>query len=809
MRKISKAALAITTSILAILPEMAIAQARFIQDNEIIVTARKRNETALDAPVALTAVSAQQLERRAIARLDDIIKLVPQLQIGSTGGNSQGGAIAIRGISGSDNNPFGDQAVSFNVDGVQVSKSVIRRMAEMDLAQIEVLKGPQALFFGKNSPAGIISIRSADPTPDFQAKAALGYGFEAREIRGDGFVSGPIGETLGARLAVQGSTMRGWYENIAGSSGEYLVPGPDHMPKTKEFAVRGTLKWDPSDRFDARLKVGYTYLTDSAGPIGAWERVACPYGFPQDGRGGRAGPDDCRMNGRSARAGLGTYLASLSERYPEDGELFLTTKQLLSSYEMNLHLDDNVTLTSLTGYYMFRSRWGDNFTSLVSAQDLVSVNEYKTDEISQELRLASSFDYPLNFMIGGYYQYTKSDNGNTSFLGMFPIGGVNPTQLNNFRTGQRGHAYSLFAQLLFKPVEQIEISAGGRYSYENKRLTRVESQVGSGPGPLPRRPVPLSPSAPRQGDWDNFSPEFTISYRPTQNWNVFASYKRGFLSGGFNAGASNFMNDLRYDQQIIKGFEGGIKAELFDRTLRTNLVAYHYKVSGMQVQTSLIVDGVPVQNIFNAGKVTTKGAEFDVNYQTPLEGLTIRGAVGYNNAKYNVFSTNCWGGQTQEEGCNFGAPTSAMIGGTNYLTYSLQDLAGDPVYRAPKWSGNIGVDYETMLGGSLKAGLNIDMTFSSEYYRNLVNTPGSLQGSYQLLDAGVRVGDENGRWELALIGTNLTNKMYAVRSNDQSFTGSGAGRSANDPRGRVLSDQIAFLSRGREVMLRFTVRYGN
>src|SRR5262249_17887344 len=147
--------------VLASTPDLVLAAAPSGGLEEIVITARKRDETSLSSPVVVTAVGAKQLEHLAVANLDGVARLVPQLMIGAHGGAVQGGIVSMRGIAGPSDNPFGDQAVSFNVDGVAIGKSSVRRMADIDLEGIEVLKGPQALFYGKNSPGGIISIRTA------------------------------------------------------------------------------------------------------------------------------------------------------------------------------------------------------------------------------------------------------------------------------------------------------------------------------------------------------------------------------------------------------------------------------------------------------------------------------------------------------------------------------------------------------------------------------------------------------------------------------------------------------------------------
>lgn len=140
--------------------------------------------------------------------MDDLNSVIPQLQIGE-GVAIQGGGIFLRGVGGNANTTTADQGVSFNIDGAQVARSSVRRIGQMDMEQIEVLKGPQGLFFGKNSPGGVISIRTADPTKAFSAKASALYEFVGRQAQFDGFVSGPLTDTLGIRVAVLASHMSG------------------------------------------------------------------------------------------------------------------------------------------------------------------------------------------------------------------------------------------------------------------------------------------------------------------------------------------------------------------------------------------------------------------------------------------------------------------------------------------------------------------------------------------------------------------------------------------------------------------------
>lgn len=748
---------------------------------EIIVTARKREESLTSVPVTITAIGQEDLERRAISQIDSLTRAVPTLVMGTSGGAVQGGVIAIRGIAGSDVNPFADQAVSFNVDGVQIARALVRRMANMDMAQIEVLKGPQALFFGKNSPGGIISIRTADPGDHFEARTSVGYEFNARELRGDGFISGPLTDGLGARLAFYGTTMRGWMNNDFEGGGVF-APEDKHLPKTREYAVRGTLKFDRGSNFNARLKVNYSNLRD-AGSLTTQERVDCPLGAPQLG----GGPDDCRANGRTAKLDPGPFVAALNPDFRE-GAPFLRQKQFLASLEMNYHLSDEVVLTSVSGLYDTESKVGDNFGLAFNPDfTIANYNNLKFREFNQEVRLATDYGGIFDFVVGGLYQHSDSELANFTFLGA-----VQPNILNNYHLRQKGEAYSVFAQLMLRPVEVLELAVGGRYSHETKHLPLIASSLTLGEPSV----IPFDPLIPRRDSWDDFSPEVTLAYKPSQRLTVFASYKQGFLSGGFNTGVNDFTGDLRYDQQTIDGFEGGIKAQLFDDSLQTSLSLYSYDVKGLQVTTNFQVGNQIIQRVRNAGKSSVEGVEFEFNYRPPVDGLSLRGAVAYNRAIYDDFTVNCFRGQTQGEGCNVGLP------GPNG-SYSLQDLAGERLVRAPTWTANAGIGYETTIGDALRGRFNVDVSYSSQYYTESAKSPDSYQDDFATIDANIELGSADEFWTLALIGRNLTDKYYFQRSVSAALTGS--------PPGGVTGfrgDTVAYVNRGREILLRATFKFG-
>lgn len=736
--------------------------------SEIIVSARRRDENPIQTPVVLSAVRGEELQQRGITSLNEVAQVIPQLVIGNSQ-SVQGGSISLRGIGGSESNPFADQAVSFSIDGIQIARATVQRMAQMDLAQIAVYKGPQALFFGKNSPAGVVDIRTADPTRSFESRVSAGYGFKAKEFRGDGYISGPLTDTLGARLAFFGSTMKGYARNTAPASALY---GPDRrdVPHDRELAGRLTLKFEPTGDFDAKLKISYNRLRNE-GPAQNQQLVNCPLGV------GQLSPqDDCRADARVVRPDLGRNFTVIDPRYG-DGVPFLKQHQWLASLEANYKLSDALKLTSTTGYYLSSTKYLDTLNgSMNPLRLLANYQEFKDKEFSQELRLASDFDGMLNFLVGGYYQHS-----NLYDVFIAALNAQAPTIILNYNNAatQKADAWSGFAQAMVNITPQLELSAGARYSYEKKTLSAEVFYL------------PVVTKVPRR-NFDDVSPEVTLTFRPSDELTLFGAYKEGFLSGGYNVSAVDFTADRSYAPQYIKGGELGAKAALFNRKLRLNAAVYSYRVTGLQVQSQVGI----TQVVTNAGKAKIEGAEFDVRWQAPVQGLVLTGAIAYNRAHYQVYTAPCYAGQTPAQGCALN-PSAAGV-------FRAQDLKGRPLVRAPEIVASTGFDYRFPVGDGLQIGLNGNAAYTSKYFANPSDQPASLQTGYWLLDAGVSLAASDDAWKLDLIGRNLTNEYYITRANDVTFTGSGTGTPAG-----VRADVSAVPSRGREIMLRATFNLGS
>lgn len=733
-------------------------------EGDIVVTARRRNETSISVPVVVTGISESEIKRRYLTRIDQLNNVIPQLQIGQ--GTIQGGSVVLRGIGANANTTTADQGVTFNVDGAQVARSSIRRIGQMDLAQIEVLKGPQGLFFGKNSPGGVISIRTADPTSQFEAKASALYEFVGREASFDGFVSGPIADTLGVRVAVMGSHMEGWAKNIYPSDLRFGSTR-ERLPHDREIAGRLTLKFEPSEQFDARFKLNYGKLK-TAGPSEIRQYIYCPLGAPQLPIGVGGSGENCKADDRLSYSGYGPDLKQFGLGI-RDGEPDLQQGQLLSSLEMNFRPTDTMTLTSLSSVYKVDLDWTDPYFNTTDPNFII-VGDYHFNltELSQEFRLASSWDGPINMLVGTYLQDSKFAYDTQDVA--FPD---NPVQFGRGKLALKGSHLSLFGQLRFNPVETVELTAGGRYSWE-KKVAFIKSLIGA-----------TSPANPNQS-WKNFSPELTAAWRPSSKLTLFGSYKRGFLSGGLTPGGRI------YDQQITKGGEAGVKALLFNNSLRANISAYKYVTTGLQVT---FVQGIQFA-IDNAGKGTVKGIEADFNWQTGIEGLTLRGALGYNEARYNIYTAQCYPGQSIGAGCNGGVLPSGV--------FTLQNLKGRPFANAPELSGNVGANYEREVSEDWRIGLSADASYSSSYFTESNLAPSSKLDSFWMLDANLRLISADDRWEFALLGRNLTNEYPYQLSNSVLFTGGPSG--TNGP--TFDADRYAYINRGRQVSLQITRRFG-
>lgn len=729
---------------------------------EIVVTARKREETLLDVPVAVSALSAADMNRYQANDLTKIGQMVPQVIIAKTGGGGAGASFAIRGVGSSALDSGIEQTVSVNIDGLQVSRGRLATQGFFDVQQVEVLKGPQALFFGKNSPGGVISLRTAGPTKTLQGYVRAGYEFNADERYVEGAISGPISDTLGFRVAGRANKMDGYLTNVAGplilpSDPDFIRPGAGSRksPSNREFLGRLTLEWNPSDRLKAVLKVFGSDLHNNGET--ANNEVKCNGGAPQtlDLVTGTLVSDpygDCTLNGRRSSTALPIGRAV---NYPgaKDGRPFTDYQSILTSLTMDYKLDW-ATLTSVTGYYNYDNSSFDNF-GFSGVGVVWGFNQDKSSALSQEIRLATDFTGAFNFVVGGYYESSKRDtlgNGAIAAVGLDPVTG----RYDNWSliSDNHGKTYSLFGQAIVNIMPNLELAGGVRWTRETKRVLVANTYVHS----IFSTFGVVNPAGinlvGRFKD-DNFSPEATLSWHPTRNTTLYVAYKTGYKSGGFSnpsiLSAGQTISDLSFQPEKAKGGEIGAKGKFINNRLTLNAALYNYKFTGLQL-TSFDAAAVAF-SIRNAAAARTKGVEVDASFVVD-DKLTLRGAVGYNRARYLSFlGAPCYTAETEAQGC---------VGG-------VQDLSGTSLVRAPKLNISGGATYDTPMTETMNLGLSVDGRYTSGYWMQENQNPLGYQNGFFLLNASVRLHHPDDRWELALIGKNLTNRYYGVGSQDKTF----------------------------------------
>ncbi|MET1754969.1 TonB-dependent receptor [Novosphingobium sp. RD2P27] len=758
---------------------------------EIVVTARKRNERAIDVPVAIAALSGEDLGRYATSSLTAISERVPQLVIGEST-NQTGGSISLRGIGAGIANPSTEQAVTLNLDNIPISYGNAVRLGQFDLQRVEVLKGPQALFYGKNSPGGIISLVSADPGDQFEARLRTGYEFAADQRFVEGIVSGPLTDRVGARVVAFYSKEDGWFRNLAVPVSGRTPGAAASSNNSEDLFLRGTLTFrSPDDSFRVKAKVNYGQRDrDGIGPAAAGQPVYCPNGVPQIGLGVTT---DCKLDRYFIDAALPPSVAALHPSF-QDGTPFTKSRQFLASVSSDLDVSDTLALSMVTGYYRLQEESLDSFTSVNNPATGAS-NDLVASAFSQELRLASNFDGPINFLAGAFYQ-----DASFTVDQAFYVFTTAPALIAATAYDQDTQAVSVFGQVRVDLSEQLELAAGARQSWERKALTGTVNLT------------PFTILNPRRS-FDDFSPEVTLSYKPLRDLTVYAAYREGFTSGGFNTLPTQLRSpafptlaarNLSFDQMTARGGEVGVKGYIADRQISFDLIGYQFKYRGLQL--SRWDERAFTQTVQNAGAARVRGVELSATARPDVApGLELRGSVNYNDARYTRFIGGCYAGQSVSEGCNLN-PRNPLADpstfGTAATPYNGQDQSGQRLARAPEWALSGGFTYDREFSDNLGGVLSFDALYSSAYPYQTEANPRAVQSAYWLLNGSIGIyGGLNRSWELSLIGRNLTNRLYTATGGTLAFTGTGTGTTST-----TSADLLGVPGSPRSVLLQLTVR---
>jgi iron complex outermembrane receptor protein len=702
---------------------------------EVVVTARLREEKLQDVPVAVSVQSGATLRERGVERLDALSRTVPNVRIR---GDVATSIVRVRGVAGGPAPGF-EQPVGQIYDGFFSSRAQLIRMPFIDVAQIQVLKGPQGALIGKNTTAGAIVVNSNQPTKTFEAFGQAGY--EKFDGAGDGFigegsVSGPISDTVKARFALRRRTGGAWLNDPAAGI---------KIPDNDDWSGRGIVDWAPSSRIDFNLFWSHADLNSTGS---ARILAYCSPAFLAVMQANAKSPYNCGPPGKLS-----------SERGPINGQGnfdWTKTKINFTGLTTKIDLGGGFTLASLSGFAAYATHdftEGDRTEFEVVNQEL----REKYSQWSQEFRLLSPTGGQFEYLIGAFYQHRKLKTIYAQHFNVpaSPFFAITPPQFktafaNVTDSSESGNSYAAFGSVTWNIVKNWSLSVDGRYTHEKSNAQQdgfVDPVYRLEPTLRTRTLIPFVTAGRSESD---FSPGAVLQWKPQEGVMLYASVRKGFKGGGYNLSRSTTTDAFQFEPEKVTSYEAGAKTTMFDRRLQLNISAFDEKFTNLQVASVNNSGGVPITTTTNAAAVNSSGVEADAVW-TPLHGLTFTGAVGFLHAVYdNFIIAACFRGQTVAQGC----------------VNSAQSLNGRQVEESPKFTGTFDGQYKWGLSSSMDLAVYGLAAYTGSYYVNQDGDPGAgsgnvkpTQDSYWYLESRITLSAANQKWAIALVGRNLADKL--------------------------------------------------
>jgi iron complex outermembrane receptor protein len=789
----------------------------------VMVSARKTEERAIDTPVALAVMTEEQLQRYNTTDLTQLTSQLPGVEINKASGGGAGGNFIIRGIGRQASDYGAEQPVAFVLDGFSFTRGHMSSVGFFDIESVEVLKGPQTLFFGKNSPAGVISVRSISPGDEFEGFARLSYEFRAEDPSVEFGVSVPISDKFKIRVAGRGQWMQGGYykntasdligvpRNLSPFETDALYPtNPNQFkeqPQTKQYVGRITAVFTPTDNFDATLKVFAADSRDS--DAGAAAVIACADGiggspYLNTGFFGLVKDPTQVCDGkirwrRHSTQPPQAWFDSNPTLDDNDDHYFNHFRNFLTTLEMNWRIGD-ITLTSVSGYWDYKQR---ELTQYDYTYGVVASKQGEGGHsFTSEFRITSDFDGPVNFMLGAFYEDMFRDLD--APVQIFPLGPAPDSNLYpDFYNGSflTYHQYwrnwieswSVFAEMRWDITPTLELSGGVRYTEDNRKATGTQlfnrlDQFFTLLGiPLAANPFALTGTTyDLTRSFHNTSPQATLSWKPTDDLLLYAAYKTGYQAAGIsnpgtigNFGPAVDVNDvLTFDGSTVKGFEVGMKGSFFDGILTGDVALYRMKYSSLQVAVfNPVTTNFTVQN---AAAAVNQGIEGNLFLQATDE-LQLRLSAQYNHLKYKSFpEAQCYAGQADPNASNYDPALAALCRvavnpalqcASASGTGCIQDMSGER-YGGGPFQVNVGFTYDTAVSNDWNLALTADVNHRSKGKLTL-RQPGTAVPARTLINASLRLYQSGGPWEFALICSNCGNDHYVYSIQDKPLAKTG------------------------------------
>lgn len=695
---------------------------------EVVVTAQKRSERLQDVPVSVAVVSNSRLEQQHITSLEDLTLVSPSVSFNDSN-NSRGQGLSIRGVGTLSYSDGVEPSVSTVVDGVVLGRQTSTIFDLIDIDHVEILRGPQGTLFGKNSSAGVINIVTQRPSDSFGGAYSASYG-ELGETKLQGTVTGPIvAGKLDGRLTAYYDANNGYIHDVTTGS---------ELNGQQQSGVRGKLLYSPTDSLDVLAIADYGLTTGSC----------------------------CAPTIRSV-TGNGTYFgksyATLVGVTPgpdnEDTAAGAPSVNEQStagvSVEANQRFAGGYTLTSITAYRQYHEY--DNIDADLTPIDILDLDnaDQHQDQVSEELRIASPQGQRLEYVGGLYYFYQdlKTVTQSAGTLGAVPVGDFLGSQVNR---GIATNNAAAFGQATFHITDKFSLIGGARYTVESEHafFDRAEMAGALASTPASVAGGPLSANDLKSNE-SKISTHAGLQYEFTPNLMAYVSYSRGFKGA-----AMNLLNTLTAAEVSSRGYlvapeiptdyEAGVRTAFFSHRLQVNATAFNETFRGFQATA---YDALQMTTtLVNAGELRSRGFELET-LAAPIRGLNLSANVAYTDAAFTNFpDAPCYPGELLAAG------NLCHALGSTYV----QNLKGEPLNNAPKWSFNLGGAYTHPLNWhELDGFVDVNYAYRSKVNYSLSEDPNTVQKGYGITSLNVGIETPGQRVRLAIFARNLFDVRYA------------------------------------------------
>lgn len=712
--------------------------------SDIIVTANKRAENVQDVAIAVTALNQELIEQRFSRDLMDLGSIAPNLIVDPILGNGTA-AVSIRGIQLNDVEKSFDPPVGIFLDGVYLASTTGALLTVYDASTIEVLRGPQGTLFGRNTIGGLVHVQRNKPTGELGGKVAVTYGrFNQFDIKG--VLNLPeLGGIIKPKIAFVRLDGGGYFKNVT---------------RGKREGDNDLLMISPQLLIDlgggSEINLIYDYIDDKTPtrPVTSLTQANELFGTLPGGIGLGQPASDSRYHRRPTTA--------------MEQSAFLKTNSITANATFNV--GEGHDIVAVLNYRDTKENAIQEFDG-VAAPLFNTERPQQIDQFSAELRYQGDFGR-AKLVAGAYFYDSKYNINQRTYF----FGGEVPAGTDYQQDAQ---SYAAFAQIDWEAVDNLTITLGGRYLKDKKsacgggasgpRSARVYF-VSYGDCSETRRSAPgfsndipgSAVDATGRESWSKFTPKFGLSYKASDDVLLYGSYSEGFRSGGFNGRGDNVLTLGPYNPEKVKSTELGMKSEFLDNRLQLNVSLFHTKYQDKQEDVVFPSGpGATVTIVQNAATATLKGFEIEAKAR-PTKGLTLGLNIGHLKSKYGRY-----------------ADLAPLLDGPNAGQLATIDKSDFLLRRAPKWTGEVNLNYEYELSNGSSVILNTDYNFKSDYsiVANSVNTHSLPGGSGQnpgLIDGfgtlNASLSYKTDRFKLSVFGRNLTDEDHFLHVLDVGTT---------------------------------------